>query len=467
MVIVRSRGTGLYAITILLFVLIVTSPANSQPERWMGPHPFTEEAFGSFDFGVDFSKFRSEIEEGFSYLLRGLFFGTYQKPSDSPLNPDNYPFEIPTYGLTLGLRPDFSLNFRSLYLALKPRLYLDWQRCEEGPTKGKSETNSDVFVNEWIARLRIREGLLASYGRENIQWGPSFFISPSNPFFADNGQANPKQEIPGMDFARVLWIPSSSWTASLIANTGRGQQEFIGDFKPVYALKMDYTSFKKYASLIISRREGESLRVGAFAGGTISNALLLYGEGALFKGNELYYLKKDFGDEIPEISMLPDPEKSLETLFLLGGSYTFEAGPALTLEYLYNSAGFSDNDVDLFYRALKVLAGSPAYQYPFTNLTNPSDFISGKSLGPNFKVFRKNYLMLQYSHSQIKNLVDVLLRYTYSLDSDSSQLIAMATYSLGDHAQLFFIGNQNFGPKDGEFRALQDRSAMLGIEYTF
>jgi hypothetical protein len=433
----------------------------------MGPHPFIEESSESFDFDVDFSKFPSEIEEGFSYLLRGLFFGRYQKPSNSPVNPNNYPFEIPTYGLTLGLRPDFSLNFRSLYLALKPRLYLNWQRWEEGTSKGKSETDLDVFVNEWIARLRIREGLLASYGRENLQWGPAFLISPSNPFFANNGQANPKQEIPGMDFARVLWIPSSSWTASLIANTGRGQQEFIGDFKPVYAFKADYTSFKKYASLIVSRREGESLRVGAFAGGTISDAILLYGEAALFKGNELYYLKKDFENKIPELSMLPDPEKSLETLLLFGGSYTFEAGPALTLEYVYNSAGFSDNDVDLFYRALKLLSGSSSYQHTFTNLTNPSDFISGKSLGPNFKLFQKNYLMLQYSHTQIKNLVDFVLRYTYCLDSDSSQLIAMSNYSLGDHAQLFFIGNQNFGPKEGEFKALFDRSVMLGIEYTF
>jgi hypothetical protein len=33
------------------------------------------------------------------------------------------------------------------------------------------------------ARLRLTECLFVSYGRENLQWGPSALFSPSNPFF--------------------------------------------------------------------------------------------------------------------------------------------------------------------------------------------------------------------------------------------------------------------------------------------
>jgi hypothetical protein len=48
------------------------------------------------------------------------------------------------------------------------------------------------------------KNLYLSYGRENLQWGPSYLFSPSNPFFHDNGRSNPKKEIPGMDFARLV-----------------------------------------------------------------------------------------------------------------------------------------------------------------------------------------------------------------------------------------------------------------------
>ena len=463
----RARGVSLSVITVLFTLLMITKQALPQSERRIGPPPLGGETERLFAFDADFSKFPSELKEGFSYLLRGLFYGNLQEPSDSPLNPDNYLFQTPTYGLTLGLRPDFSLNFRSLYLSFKPRLYFDWQRWEKGPRKGESDTESDVFINEWLTRLSITDDLFVSYGRENVQWGPSVMVSPSNPFFAENGQANPKREIAGMDFARLVWIQSPALAASIIANTSEGQQDFIAGFEPVYALKVDYTSFKKYGSLVLSRREGEDPRAGAFAGATVSDAILVYGEASLFKGDNLYHLKKDFEKKIPGLSNLPDPDCSLETLLLLGGSYTFEAGPTLSLEYAYNSAGFSDKDVDLFYRAVGLVSGALEIEGLLSGFTNPSDFISGRSLAPNFKFLRRNYVMVQYSQTQIANLLDLALRYTYEIDGSSSRITVIAACNVGDRVQLFMVGNQGLGPKEGEYRIAADASIMVGIEYTF
>jgi len=272
-----------------------------------------------------------------------------QRPNDSTENPNNDFLEIPRYSLELEPRPDFFLDFRKIKLLVKPRLNLKWERWEDGSRSGDTDADSDLFINEWLVSLRLIKDLFASYGRENLQWGPSYLISPSNPFFRDNGLSNPKREVPGMDFARLVWVPGSAWGFSLIANVDKGRQEFISDdFEPTYALKADYITYRKYLSLIASYRENDRGHLGAYAGWTVSNALLLYGEGTVSQGTNALYPVADpaapFG-----IRMSPtrEDETSLEGVLLLGGSYTLEAGPTLTAEYVFNSEGYTDSEAEL------------------------------------------------------------------------------------------------------------------------
>ena len=139
-----------------------------------------------------------------------------------------------------------------------------------------------MYVNEWLVRLKARDNLFVSYGRENLQWGPSFLFSPSNPFFQDNGRSNPFLEVPGMDFARVVWIPHSLWTASFIVNMDEGRNTLLGPdpFEKIYALKIDYTGRENYASIILSQKDYKK-SMGFFGGWTVSDAFLVYGEGVM------------------------------------------------------------------------------------------------------------------------------------------------------------------------------------------
>ena len=222
-------------------------------------------------------KMTKEIKEGFGYLFKAISVGNVQRPMDSTLNPNNDFLKIPRYTADLELRPDFSLNFRRLKINFKPRLDVKWEYWKEGPLKGDKDASLDTFVNEWLVSLRLIEESYISYGRENLQWGPSFLISPSNPFFRETGRSNPKREVPGMDFARLIWVPSSSWTISFIANVDKGRQEFLlDDFEPTYAFKLDYTTYRKYASLIVSYQENNRASLGGFAGWTVSDAVLVY-----------------------------------------------------------------------------------------------------------------------------------------------------------------------------------------------
>ncbi|MDO9111771.1 MAG: hypothetical protein Q7U40_14015, partial [Desulfatirhabdiaceae bacterium] len=406
--------------------------------------------------------------DGFNSLFKVVLSGAVIQPSDSTQNPHNAFLQIPRYTLKGEFRPDFSLTFRDIKLSIKPRVVGTWQEWEDGPLKGQSETDDDVDVNEWLASYKLYENWFVSYGRENLQWGPSFLLSPSNPFFRDNGLSNPRQEVKGMDFVRTVWVMNPTWTLSLIGNVGKGEQTYLYEFEPTYAMKMDYTSYRKYASLIGSYTENDRFRLGGFGGLTVSDGLALYSEGSFAPGtNALYPRKKTLCLIDQELIRMVDAKKdssSPESLLLLGGAYTFESGQTVGMEYVINSAGYSLEEADLYYRYRQVASRFYDYPYPIGDLARLGLL---KTLDPKLRLLRRNYLMMQYQEMQIFEKLNLLVRCTFNLDDGSAQIIPILGYDLGDHTQLFLVGNQNIGNTETEFGSFFEYGVTLGIEYIF
>lgn len=414
------------------------------------------------------SAWTGELADGFNSLFKVVLSGAVIQPSDSTQNPHNDFLQIPRYILKGEFRPDFSLTFRDIKLSIKPRFIETWQEWEDGPLKGQSKTDNDIYVNEWLASYKLYENWFVSYGRENLQWGPSFLLSPSNPFFRDNGLSNPRQEVKGMDFVRTVWVMNPAWTLSLIGNVGKGEQLFLYEFEPTYAMKMDYTGYRKYASLIGSYTENDRFRLGGFGGWTVSDGLTLYAEGSFSPGaNALYPQKKFiclFDKELIRMMDVKKDSSSPESLLLLGGAYTFESGQTVNTEYVFNSAGYSREEAESYYKLRRGAFRFYDYPYPIGDLTN---LVLLKTLDPKLRLLRRNYLMLQYQEPQLTDKLNLIIRYTINLDDASSQLIPILGYDLGDHTQLFLLGNQNFGNTETEFGSLYQYGVTLGIEYIF
>ena len=447
-----------FGIAFLLTIIGIWGPLKSWPQE---PLPLPAES-------TQFSELAGECADGFNYLFKAVVSGTVKQPSDSTQNPSNDFLRISRYTLKGELRPDFSLAVRDIKLSIKPRFIETWDEWEDGPQKGQSKTDDDIYVNEWLASYKLHENWFVSYGRENLQWGPSFLLSPSNPFFRDNGQANPKQEVKGMDFARTVWVMSPAWTLSFIGNVGKGEQTSLYEFEPTYALKIDYTAFRKYGSLIGSYTENDRCRLGAFGGWTVSDGWMLYAEGSLSPGTNVLYPRKEYFQplELEYIHMLAAKEDStsLEALLLLGGTYTFESGQAVSAEYVFNSAGYSHEEAELYYQYRRMASLFYDYPYPVGNLAKLALL---QTLDPRLRLLRQNYLMMQYQETQIWEKLSVIVRWTINLDDASSQLIPILGYDLGDHTQLFLIGNQNIGNSDTEFGSYIEYGVTLGLEYTF
>jgi hypothetical protein len=405
--------------------------------------------------------------ERFSMDFRALAYGILQEPSDSTQNPGNRFLQTPRYLGDLELRPDMRFSLDPLELMAKPRMRLEYSAWAGAGTDDRgSEWNEDGYVNEWLARLKLRENLFVSYGRENIQWGPSFLFSLSNPFFPDNGRRNPYIEVPGSDFARVVWIPQSSWTFSLIANTEEGRNKPIGPdpFERTYAAKIDYTGGENYASLILSHKEHVGNTVGFFGGWTASDAVLLYAEGAVSEGGRALYPNEDPSPFGASMQQIYKDSTDLKSVLLFGGSYTFESKGTLTLEYAYNGQGYSDAQAQRYY-ALRRRAANALD--PPGSISGLAQMTLGQTAATGLKFIRRNYLLLQYTQSNIQNVLDLTLRWTQNLDDGSCQGTVLVTCSLGDHLELFSVGTVNGGGENTEFRSILDYQWMMGLEYTF
>ena len=418
------------------------------------------------DVSTGLAGIQKVLSEHFSLDFRALTYGTIQEPAHSSQNAGINFLQIPDYLVDLEIRPDLRFSIDPIDLSVKPRMRLEYNVWREGKRKGKSEWIDDWYINEWLARLKVFQNLFASYGRENLQWGPSFLFSPSNPFFQDNGRRNPYIEVPGMDFGRLVWIPKSSWTLSFIANTDEGRNKSNGPnpFERSYALKIDYTGRENYGSLILSHREDSKNSLGCFGGWTISDAILLYGEGVIAQGSKALYPKEDHSPFGVSMQKRYQDDSTIKPILLIGGSYTFATKGTLTVEYAYNSPGYSDAEADRFYSLRRKAAGAIISGGLVSAL---GQMTLGQTADTGLRFLRKNYALLQYTQNNIQNTIDLTLRWTQNLDDGSCQSTALVTYFLGNHLEIFSVGTLNLGGKNTEYGSILDYQWMTGLKYTF
>ncbi|SMC90154.1 hypothetical protein SAMN02746065_11465 [Desulfocicer vacuolatum DSM 3385] len=367
-------------------------------------------------------KFSSQLIDNFSWRLNLMTLGIIREPETNSIINFNNQQNINKYQAEVNIRPDFDLDLGpSVHLSMKPRWRLQYEKWTEGSKKNTSDTTDEFYFNEWLAQIMVTEKLFVSYGRENIQWGPSFLISPSNPFIKDNGRDNPKIEVSGLGYGRLVWIPHYNWSTSLIVNTDDGEYRFHNDFEKTYAMKIDYTGYEKYFSLILSHKESQGETLGLFANWSIADAIRLYGEGSV--ANEIV------------------DEDSTDLNFLLGISYTLELGPTFAFEYYYNENGFTG---------------------PIEESLSPIGNVNFDDV-----LIRKNYSLLQVFDSNINDCFNYLIRWIQDLDDSSSRTMCILEYELGDHFKFFTIGDVFIGDTDDEFGSLNSYSAYLGMELTY
>ena len=365
-----------------------------------------------------------ELSNGFFSRVNVFGFVLHQQPADTVVNYVNL-LSLPKSQEELDFRPDFNLKWRQVEFDLKPRLQLSRKKTIYVDLLQFDAHEDHAYINEGSIRYRLNDRLIVSYGRENLQWGPSSLLSPSNPFNASNGRNNPNLELPGLDYARVVYVASPALTVSLIANTGRGRLDQVNHYRKASAAKIDYTADGHFISLILSHAQGEGNRAGAFAGWDISDAFSVHVEASIGRRPDAW------------------PSDTRDRQLLAGATYTFEQGATLSTEYFYRGNGCTTIPI----QACLLLRGS--------------------LIDPVRPLLRRRYAMVQYADTKIGGKLNLALRTVRNLDDQSSQTLLNLEYELGNHWQLYVIPTFYRGRRDSEFGSLLHRSLFVGTSYTF
>lgn len=342
-----------------------------------------------------------------------------QDLTQTPLNPANA-LALPDQSMQLHLRADFYYHRKDLDIVAKPRVILDQSEIPRPfPFLGDEQTE-EAFLNEWYLRYRLDDRFTMSAGRENLQWGPSFLLSPSNPFLGINGRQRPQFEVPGLDYVRLVWVPSTAWSVSAIVNVGEGRLDTFGTFRETQALKLDWTGERRSASLIASHREGGEDVFGFYGLASLSDAQLLYTEGSIEDG---------------DLSLL------------VGSSYTFRDGEVLAVEYFRDGRGLLSLGGEI--------VGSSASA---TSLSMAGVPVSSRD---------QDFVLVQYSDVAHQGDFKWTLRMDQALDDDGARYIALLNYEVSDDFEIFLNGSVNDGGARSNFGALVENVFVLGGKRTF
>jgi hypothetical protein len=160
-----------------------------------------------------------------------------------------------------------------------------------------------------------------------------------------------------------------------------------------------------------------------------------------------------------------DDSGKLFTTVTAGGSYTFLSGSTLSVEFLYNGQGYGEAEADEYYRLRQ-----NASDHFFDNglLSGLSRQTLSESLNNGLPFLRRYYFMGQYQVREIKNVLDVTVRYTHGLEEHAGQASSLIEWQVSDHLQLFNINTVSLDHgRNTEFNTLFQKSFMAGIEAHF
>ncbi|MBI5018274.1 MAG: hypothetical protein HZB55_22645 [Deltaproteobacteria bacterium] len=399
----------------------------------------------------------SDVWSRATATLRLLGSHRYQRPSLGSLNPDNQALRLPRQTSEVEARLDVGLDLDRVTLSAKPRARWTRDHWQDGPRAGRSEDHADLLLLEGVARLRLAEPLFASFGRENLQWGPGQLLNPSNPFFAENGRENPVREIGGQDFLRVVLLPSSVWTVSWITNTGPGERDPGGrDWHPSHALKADWVGRQASGGALVHGGPDAQTSLRGFGQWTASDALLLCGEASVSRGSAALYPVADLGPLGGHLEATRRDDAAAFVTAAGGAAYTVAFGPTLSLEGVWNGEGYGDGQAERFFD-LAHRAGALAEQgLSVPRAAGPS------SLG--LRLLRRRYLFAQYLQTEIADRLTVTLRWTQNLDDGSALATGFGEWSLSDRWRLFGFGGAGTGGSRDEFGSAVRYSVSLGLE---
>ena len=407
-----------------------------------------------------------EADKAVRFTMRNqtLLYGTFITPQQSsPFNPGNRFAAIPTEVANADLRVD--LSARSEVCSAYANLRGNYAHVLDADPEPRTTDSSDFFLNAGNVRCEVANGVFLSAGREVLQWGSATFLSPSNPLFVETGKTNPISDIYGKDIAQLTWYASERMTFSVLHNYAVGSRDPDQlNFSPLTAAKLDWIGDRASGGAILSRRDDGVSRLGLYGTYTYSDALLVYADVSVGRGNAGWFALQDANDGAWRFEQTKLDDEVFYTS-LVGGAYTFESGWSLTAEWVTGNEGYGRGERRDYLAA--ATQASNGFLSAGPDMGRSAQLL-GASLGNGMRNLGSDYVFLQILRTEWNDKADVALRWSQALGTGSGgALSASATYYVTPSLQMFFIGTHASGGADSDFGRLIEDSALVGLRLYF
>lgn len=321
---------------------------------------------------------------------------------------------LPDSTSAIELRPEVTWEFARVSLTAKPRVLA---------TAAGGEQDVVSQLDEGWLRVRPRAGVSLQAGREVLLWGPATFWNPSNPFFAENNRANPQRALGGIDLARVRWQFNRAWSATAIGQFGRGRADVASAHRQ--GVKVDWVGEAASAAFVAASAPHERASVHGWAQGTVSDAVIVYGEAGWSEGAASLYPER--GPSPTGWSLQPRGGDARRLKAIVGGAYTLLSGATVTVEVWRNGDAWGADRRGQVAEALRALV-----RQPFG--------IADGQIGGILTTLPEPYGRHR-AGVQLANAGDVrtawLVRYTHGIDEGGGEWLGYLRRDLSDSLQVW------------------------------
>lgn len=402
----------------------------------------------------------------FGYTLDGII---YEQPTyffikdDNLINPDNEILEFSDWINRFYARVNLNLDYKKAGFISQFRPTL---------TSDEDDTEVDFFTDEAYLDFNLYKGYFLYCGMRNIRDVVAYGANPTDFLGEDKKVDYTKREevrrieregnylVGGDAFftntrLSVLFAPELDW-----------QEE-----DDRILLRANYFAEKINTDTTLHFFEGEIPGIGFDISSTVSDKLILYTEGSFRWGSHKYEINViSEGDaNTPRTYEVTDPDDDDDVYFniVVGGSYTFDNGTNLIVEYIYNGAGYDSDEWDditdfIEYNNHLYLSGF------YTDLAEGNLALASSEI-MKFREMRKNYLFFRVSNSKILDNTDAQIVFQLNADDMSYLITPIIDYKIGTNfviglSATIFIGDQD----DSEFGMMYwDSDVSLLLKYYF
>ena len=393
-----------------------------------------------------------------SYSLRLRGESEWIDLGNSLLNPDNLlrQYDERYEGFMLG-----SAMYRGLGGIVETELRLGYEYLA-GESGTSFDDNEFSAVFNQLYYRSFSEPFSFVLGRKKVRWGVGYSYSPTDLVTQLKNPEDPNDRlsrVKGADLLQVSYLKGSSqidlvyfpevdwiFDDSFIRKNRVGMRwyQFIDPFDLSFVGMID--------------DDGE-WAAGLNTSVAVGNALELHAEYLYSSANDRNYPDTKVDPEQFVYPYVPSSSDGVHDV-VLGGQYTFDNNLNLTLEYLYRSSGYSDNEFEAYYNHIAWLNNQ------YWQLADNQPAISGlNEAATNFRApQRRHYLFTRLYHPEVVQFVSLEMYSYVGLEDGSGFLVIMPTYRGSDSFDLYVRLEKFWGDQDTEFGLVpEDLSAIIGV----